>query len=1058
MKSPQSHSKSLIDRIVSSLLVLAFLCPKISLSQSPQSTELPRFDSTDDLSPFEDLVLDISQTHLAFSFQHASLGFYLVEYLDSDLNRVLSKASDFKQATLQKINGPYTEMNREIALQEYLHIYSQVIFLTLFVEAHRVDAVNRALQLTIQNPDLPMIDALKAESLIEEKPVFSISKSGTRSVDLSISNFHIEKTSQDILLTSLHSESDDLMVTVVKHLLRLQLENAKNATQQIIDADAAIPESFQSIERAFRGHLAEILAGEEIPVESFTPQGLTDDWTLQLVSLLFPGEEFTSESIQSLTTYLNESSSVHGKTSFVENIYAIPVALNQALGSSVRDQLCNQQVKSIEDGVRAAVFNLQEVQGKESAVEDYLKNQSLKVSCQLPSIASINDMIDSFRNRKQQRMQELVTELDSIIAISASPEIFAAQNIDIPSLLKYFRFKMIVSDHTLSILFRQWMGTLTDMSYSELSTAFKEFEAQIKNSAEQEGDGFMAMAMAERVQWTRIDLDLFSDFFQLGNAQTPNTNFDLANGDPTTLENMLEFWILDKKTEFPILGHLNDDGKSLIKLWSEDKEKNRELVSEFLQRVLKNTEKSLALIDEWDSLSDLDAALESSTVLVEALRSHSLIRTQFEEYSIELNQPNSVEESTKALYHKYVFTGFTGLIALQLSRFLLKFKYPRIAAYISEALSGIAPQVLHKFIISAIAMIGVDLAYETHRVLVQEQNKHDKISQFYHSSYKGDTSLIELLDYERSVQTLRKEKTAYFIRLTLDSLLLGLPLSLSVPRVQRGAIKAYERIIQRKARRLDLKITAAFQNLGIAPQNIRFERTFIDDFYQTKKVGLESQMAETMRRIREVTASDVGVQTSTSPLSPQRLQRQLRNRGYDLNQAELSQLLRNYRSGHQAYRNLQSGHQTISQLISRHQRLWIRYSEEFRFDFERLGLKPGNWDWNELGSAFRASKNRHQEGLITEKQFNEIEESYVKIMNFMLSKARQFSQTQSLKSLYLNAIRGNDPTDLSVPTDFFNTNSVGEQFGYEVISLVNKQSGEAYELIIPTLRQQGLLQ
>ena len=131
-----------------------------------------------------------------------------------------------------------------------------------------------------------------------------------------------------------------------------------------------------------------------------------------------------------------------------------------------------------------------------------------------------------------------------------------------------------------------------------------------------------------------------------------------------------------------------------------------------------------------------------------------------------------------------------------------------------------------------------------------------------------------------------------------------------------------------------------------------------------------------------------------------------------------------------------------------------RHGKEYRFDFERLGLRDGEWDWRLIDDAYGEFQKLSKEGAISNKEFMLIQESYQSLADFMMRKLYFLSRYPILKNLFYESVVNQRTSFLQTYGQRLNEKD-GLQLGYDVFTFKTKDSN--VEVIVPNLYRQKLI-
>lgn len=423
-------------------------------------------------------------------------------------------------------------------------------------------------------------------------------------------------------------------------------------------------------------------------------------------------------------------------------------------------------------------------------------------------------------------------------------------------------------------------------------------------------------------------------------------------------------------------------------------------------------------------LSDEDALNELSERFVFYSKSFAKHLSKYPEFQRHhenlLHSRSSVSEYDlwRQLMHKYVGTGFLGMIVLHGTRWATKFFKPTqfITPYLNEINKKLSPY-LTGFVYTALPLILVDSVTEAFRHNLYDVPFYENAAQ----SYFAGIGLFDTLEHYTLESEFFAKKFERYFAWIVDGLLFGLPVAaVAAFKLTPGlAEKTISWFFQRKMSKLQVN----FEKLSFTPASYSWSPDVIRAQALLKRNQVQSIYVKNLEDLK-VTSS------------------------YEKQKKALKDSML------QEVKEIDKSEKYLIEFLEKGHHKWQLKSKRLAFDFKKFGLETGEWNLVKLEQRFKEVEKAFSEGKISERAFNDLKRSFEEITMEVSSIEWQL-QIPLMKEYYAiifsRSLKQN-PTRLDnrkFDFDAFYSEKVGIHF--ETIELKNKQGEIVSELIYTQL-------
>ena len=921
-----------------------------------------------------------------------------------------------------------------------------------------------------------------------------------------IKNF-IEINEPDYLVQTMNLDSEQrmekMLFRVSQKIMIDHLEKGSAVTKSLLEAadpskERDINQQKQEVE--FRQAVFDKLDSSPGLKALLSPYSINLKWIREFLEIIFPNNEFETEiELDIQLRILAWIRKAHWKI-VKEKWSLFPLPLVEQSVKELRETFCRLIEETRQQGWEQGIFKIAEANAFEykekikELIGKTLKNAP-SLSCrgfhEVFSYENIEEIKKELQEKKNKTFKDLLTSLTHLKRLDTDRDALLEEKVDIKSALKYFYIWIeaeIQQEHRMlskqrrrnSLNFpnpkeplritKSWRDKYFLFSNSDNYTNLKEVFLHYQNSAWadswQKLNGVLKEKMTEDAKMQQRILDKMRTFFRFDEEERVALKIkEIPNiKEEENLANFKFHWLREQKKQFPILSTtlpskhllhrhtiysyaLDNDDKTLWESLTSDVEKNRPLIIEALRQNIQKNQQMVEKTKNFTDISDLHSILKSSSSLNNILGNDLEMSSYYLDALEKLQKPSLAETTLIPLGQKYYHTGFMGLIAIHLVGVLLiGLKWPRIAAYFSEAFQTISPRGHLLFFTSAMGIIGAEMSHMGHSIYGIEEPEYEQIDHLYNSFSVGTPQdpLIDLEVYNRLADDLATRKTSFFLLLGMDTLLLGIPALFLAPPIRKRLANVILQVSTARNNKFAIKTNKAFSTMGM--KRITWDKEIIEGVYAVRKKKIDSQIYRQGKLIEQKLQI-----SGTGEKSPHIYAQMATTRSTDTD-SNVWKLIEQYKKIYSNRKSLDQSYRFLIRKKTRMEKKWDRYALQHRFGLERLKLPIEKESFAQLGSAFEKAKIRFDSGEITAQEFAAIQESFSRTYNFLLQKFYYASQVESTKSLFLHSVV--DVTKLSSYQKklvSFQLNK-NEFFEYTIIDLTStKGEGGPASLIIPNI-------
>ena len=980
-------------------------------------------------------------------------GVFTGEVKEKDIQEILIEIERLKrQAEYTYNNTGFSEENRRKALLEYLAIYEGWLQGPGAKTPTSIRDLNQklAIRITKNQP----VDSLK--SLLSD---FYTNPLSSYHVERSSKDYRISMSSNFIqaLIESLEFKKsqrkefktkDKLLFMMGKRLILKELQISEDKIEKLL---GTAPQTPQQKEMKFREALSHFAVqqtlNQEFQREGIGNRWVTDEFLMRLDPILTQDTSANPDNISALRDYFSLYHTQSLPSAWPNFILGAHEPLTEKLQTqNIHDFLCLKYKEfeslsllwALDVIVQLNSISTRQLEDMQNLANTFFKKNSSHMKC--PDFLNskfISVPLSNFLKEKSWEKKESTLHKDIQNVLKIYKEGVANQPIDPGSLMKFFQYKIqVVEQKNLSVTALGWINNLgsSNLSYVSLIDTYNNLLE--KQKAMTQNSLLQSLRMwdffGKQVEDNLSVLNQLGEFLKAHSTEPIQLNRDLNFSDQD-LETLREFWFLDQKEKFPIL-NIKLDGKELFP--TDDSQWRVGTLNQGLEEMKRKIKEAQNEAHSWKNIEEMNSLIKNSSFLRDSLTLSSVSPLTYQSLRDQMNPPNLLLESIRSFSNTY-FSGFLALIGLQLSRFAMKFKYPKVASFIGELLLAIPAKVLHYYVIAGFPLIGVHLIYEGHHIFGEKKDELNQVNRFALTS-----PIITPGEQDEVEQNFEVEKTLFYIHAGLTGVFFVLPSALFIPRVREKFGKFIYGWQQKRMRKLDQKIKKHFKKIGIHGNEKAYtwNPQVLDDIYQLRFVELRRQTIKTEYALAN--------QIPQNKLKNKRTFRKFLSSLSKKDQEEILHLYQNHSQSQKALKDIQASKAYLNRFYSKQEKLWTRYGQEYRIDFQRIGLEPGNWNWKEIRTAFLERKKIGQQRGFSPKELEELEESYQRLMTFLYQKAVNYRGYESLRELLPTVLK-----QLSQPsgsfthpgTDFILAMNKEVSFGYRVIQL----KGFNQEVIVP---------
>ena len=991
-------------------------------------------------------------------YTERSLGTEITPVKGEELDALKQKMIVFKREVERQREGG--------DLVQYLNAFRAILELFAVIEPGSLEALNGELA-----PGVPIVGSLfaqemkklKSGTLTEVDFEFELRPLSGELVEVRYSRYYLDnlKTQSELLRWS--KNSDELLFSVAKKSIIEQLKNSSEFVDRMMSVGKGEGRlKRQEREYLFRDLLSNSLRNYPQTLEAFTINlnWINPRWSSRFLKILIPEASYSvdSEGVNSFTVrfpkmveeYLGYSPSI-----FLLKIMQSDFELVNTDAEKMEGFLCQSFIDSVRESIDQAWLSLAQSKGKEAPIRSFFAQTIPQPSCDFLKQWNVGVQMETaheqVRHSARNTFSELVKKLAQIVYVQKNSEAFLAESADIESTINYYQIKKLESEMDMKSHFAIWLKQQAkQQSYSEFKRAFNKKYVRQKKMGKQYSASRFLQKVSGVAQESISQMDEMAEFLRLnekGRSDLLNRELPgISDSDDDRV--LLQEIVLEvKKKRYPIL-QTQVESQALWEKLGDNPKENHRLVLKAMKEIRQKIENSVEDVQSWKDISDMELALKNSRFLLRRLIRDSRVSGFFMQKYEDLQKESDIKLMAKGLFHKYVGVGFGLLILVDFGPPIFKhvFRLPKVASYLRTMQQGVHPRVKHGFVISAFSLIGIDLLYETWDVFGRELPAFRDVRQLFNSSALSETAIYSYPEYLQMDQHMSDRKSGYYWQAAIDGTFISLLLGPRIPWVKRRGVQMIDKMVQNKLSNSNDKIERAFKNLGVDPTHITWNKLTLEDIHRLRTRELEAKLLAEGRKLRKLAKDSRPIKRLRQDSQFKRAVKENRDireslAAYDVIWAE--------------GRRVDEGYRLLLKKYAKLQKVWKRNSIEYRFDFEKLGLPVGEWNWKAIDEAYAGFKKSRESNKISVEEFALVQESVRRLADFMVGKIYFLSRYPTLKELFLQSVI-RDRGKLFLESYRQRLNEDGLQLGYDVIPL-KSDDGIMRELIIPNLYRQELL-
>ena len=904
---------------------------------------------------------------------------------------------------MDSLKGELEARLRADRLDEYMIAFQDVLMLFAAADPGRLEALNEMLAPKLSAPIPPTIKSCVLIYVDCEYRLGPLPGGGTR---LAYSRDFLNKLKSRGELMVLSKNPDELLFAFSAKAMAEQLQASSSYVEKML-ASAKGDEQLKPQEREALAR--KVLMGfvKDSPQisEAFNTDRswITPQWSSGFLEVLLPDEYYApdSEGARDFAAVFSRSVEERLKnaaTEFPLKILHTDWELNNVDGEKRKRFLCQIFVESVREGRNWALLSLAESEGKKKSLRAFLEKTAPRPSCDFLKGLEVTEA------ESENPFHAFVQKLETIVHEQNDPEAFLAQPVEVASAIEYYRAKKLQDIQDSEAGFTYWLTLQTKLpSYRDLKKSFHQKYREQEGLIKEQSPRRFLQELSTWAKETALRMDEMAEFLRLNEddrVELLNRELPGVADSEEDREHLQEMALKVQKQRYPIL-----ETEDLMEKLGKDTWKNREIVWLALEETRRKIQDSIDTVNSWEKVEDMELALKHSQYLSQQLNDNAMVSGLFLQKYEDLLMDSDAKLILKEFFHKYVGIGFAMLILVDFGPMILKhiFRWAHGASYLKAMQGGIPATVRNFFIASAFSMIGINLAYDTWDIFWQEVPAHRDARQLFQSSASSETEVFSYPEYLQMEENIQARKTAYYWQAAIDGTLLSFLAAVRISWLRQKVYTAAMNRAQKHFRKTNDKIERAFKNLGVESEYVTWNKDTLKDIYSLR-----------MRELKKTP------------------------RAFAESNATLSEI-----------KKVDESYHFLLKKYARFQKSWERHGVEYRFDFERLGLPPGEWNWHAIDDAYAKFQLAWKEKRISEKEFGLAQESFERLNNFLMGKLYNLSRHPTLKELFLESV-GRDRIGNFFEVYGRRLNEDGLHLDYDVVVL-KSDNGSTRELIIPRL-------
>ena len=595
------------------------------------------------------------------------------------------------------------------------------------------------------------------------------------------------------------------------------------------------------------------------------------------------------------------------------------------------------------------------------------------------------------------------------------------------------------------------------------------------------------MVLAEQLAWYQKQApQMFRDLFlfeEISSFPILNVAVEEMKGKKKTFREWIGHFLSHNTLRQWIESRL-DEGKETEDIMGDI----RPVLAQAIGKIQENIYQGLESVEKAKHLKDLEALLVNSVQMQKMLRPYALqSHTQFIQESQAL-RPFGV--AWEALVSRYMHSGFSFLIILQVGSFLLKFNKSLgvMSTFLRNAYHAIPSRYLSAFNLSAMSIFFADGVRGGKR-FYHQKDISTGTDRFFHSSIQGENGLFQYEDILKENSKLFMERIGFYSSLVVTPLFL-FPILMASKTIQNKLALFMQKQTMKGLRRIEKNFTVLGFEKGRHDWNPEVIKT----------VSLEHQKAvfSKMQEIYWSVTSSMGkithaVQPTSSLLKAtkealaqskdqikhlitfsQRIDRWslLSTQRHSLRSAEekLKGLLKNaqiseiegegilkqifnYHGYSEKLFQISRAERDLFKILNKERRKWENLAHYYRSDFETLGVEGGDW-WKGglVWENYKKAKQAFSDGLLSYREFSPIKAAMNRLERVYRKNLIQGRVSPELAkhAWMMTHVRQASPHGV-IPRDWgqsIKTNIFGKELHFESIK-IKSEGQQDYELIVP---------
>ena len=949
--------------------------------------------------------------------------------------------------------------DRTDILDEYLYASKRVLMLFAAVEPERLEEIDRELALTVPGVASSFrrrMGEIKSGVLTDAEFEFRIDPLASGAVEVARSRHYLDRLKDKGEFLRSSKSPGELLFAVSRGEILARLKKSEEFVEKMLASgrgeDTLSP---QEREARFRALLVDSLRNSSEVSKAFDIRWdwIDPEWSSRFLNILLPGKSYGPESEGAHDFAANFSLTAREYLDYAPSIFLWKVSrgdfeMGSADDERLEDFLCRSFSESIREGIDRVWMSFVESVGKEDSFRAFL-DQTLPS----PSCSFLEGRVGEWANLARERvgtgaeniLNGLVEELAAMVVLRGDTEALLDSLADMEIAVTYYRAKKLSGEPEGDTGFARWIVEQSrPQSYLELKGAFLDKYGEQERMGRQRSASRFLQKLSGRGRENTLRMDEMAEFFGFDDEGRREMLYRELPGvsDSDDDRELLRGIVRNvQKRRYPVL-QTEVGGQSLFETLGRGPEHNRKAVLLALKEIDRKIQDSIEKVNSWEDIDEMELALKNSEFLFHRLTAYSPVSGFFLKKYDDLQKDSNVKLMAKSLYHKYVGVGFGLLILVDFGPAIFKhvFRWAKGASYLQMMGRGVAPEIRHGFIVSAFSLIGVDLIYETWDVWGRQWPAFRDARELFESSALSETEVFSYPEYLKMEGYIDDRKTGYYWQAAIDSTFISILLFRHrIPEVIRN-------MAERHLRKTSGKIARAFKNLGVDPPYVTWDPQALRDIHRLRMREVESGRLAQERKLQELVGD-------TRPIRQLRKGRKFR-RALKEN-GKVRETMVAYDAIVAESKQVHSGYRFLMDRYAKFQKRWELHGVEYRFDFEKLGLPVGEWNWRAIDEAYGGFKKALENDQISADEFARVQESFQKLNDFMMGRLHILKNYPILRELFLQSVI-RDRAGLFLEHYSRRLSEDGLHLGYDVIRL-KSDDGTVQDLIMARLHRQKLL-